>query len=210
MPSNRFRKMPSGFALGGLLVVTLLSAGPASAARRWDAGLRGGLNVAGLYGSDADTLGTSSRKGFTGGAWGTGWLNEAVGIRLEALYSQKGATEDSVTASLDYIDVPLLIVFRREITEGRTYLMMEAGPVFSFKVGADINNGNDLDATTSDFDFSGAIGLALAHQIGFRLDIVGNVRYTVGFVSIDKSSDLDYRNYSLAFTVGVQRRFGYW
>jgi hypothetical protein len=87
---------------------------------------------------------------------------------------------------------------------------MQAGPVFSFKTGAEINNGNDLDANTTDFDFSGAIGLELAHQVGFQLDIIGNVRYTVGFVSIDDSADLDYRNYCLAFTVGVQRRFGYW
>jgi len=192
------------------VVLSVLVAIPAHAFKRWDMGARGGLNIAGLYGSDADTLGTGTNPGFTGGVWGTSWLNEGVGIRLEALFTQKGATNDSVTANINYLDFPLLVVFRRQLTTGKSYITMEAGPVFSLKTGADINNGNDLDATTSSFDFAGTIGFGLAFEVGYHLDIIANARYTVGFVSIDDQSDLDYRNYGIALTVGVQRRVGYW
>jgi hypothetical protein len=193
-----------------LALPVMLFAVPSQAFKRWDAGFRGGVNIAGLYGTDADSVGTDSNPGFTGGVWGTSWLNEGVGIRLEALYTQKGATDDSITANINYIDIPLLVVFRRELTPGKSYIMMEVGPVFSFKTGADINNGNDLDANTTGYDFGGAVGFGLAFEIGFQLDLVANARYSVGFVSISENSDLDYRNYGLAFTAGIQRRFGYW
>jgi len=191
-------------------VLAMLFAVPSQAFKRWDAGLRGGVNIAGLYGTDADSVGTGTSPGFTGGVWGTSWLNAGVGIRLEALYTQKGATDDSITANIDYIDIPLLVVFRRELTPRKSYIMMEAGPMLSIKTGADINNGNDLDANTTDYDFGGAVGFVLSFEVGFHLDIIANARYTVSFVSIDDVSDLDYRNYGLAFTAGIQRRFGYW
>jgi len=196
--------------VAAVVVLTLLVAIPAHAFKRWDMGVRGGVNIAGLYGTDADTLGTGTNPGFTGGVWGTSWLNEGVGIRLEVLFTQKGATNDSITANINYIDFPLLVVFRRQLTTGKSYITMEAGPVFSLKTGADINNGNDLDATTSSFDFAGTVGFGLAFEVGYLLDIIASARYTVGFVSIDDQSDLDYRNYGIGLTAGIQRRFGYW
>ena len=209
---SRDRKHISKSVVTLLAVVALavLAVPPSHAFKRWDAGLRGGVNIAGLYGSDADSVGTSTNPGFSGGVWGTSWLNEGVGIRIEALYTQKGATDDSITADINYIDIPLLVVFRRELTPRKSYIMMEAGPMFSIKTGADINNGSDLDANTTSYDFGGAVGFVLSFEVGFHLDIIANARYTVSFVSIDDVNDLDYRNYGLAFTAGIQRRFGYW
>ena len=192
------------------VLLAMLVAIPAHAFKRWDMGVRGGVNIAGLYGTDADSVGTGTNPGFTGGVWGTTWLNEGVGIRLEVLYTQKGATNDTITANINYIDFPLLVVFRRELTPRKSYITMEAGPVFSLKTGADINNGNDLDAATSSYDFAGTVGFGLAFEVGFHLDVIANARYTVGFVSIDDQSDLDYKNYGISLTVGIQRRFGYW
>ena len=89
-----------------------------AASKRWDVGLHGGPNIAGLYGVDEDSLGASNRNSFAIGIYGTKWLSDNVGVRLEALYSQKGAVrkemgEPDVTAKLDYVE----LAYRRADTE---------------------------------------------------------------------------------------------
>ena len=203
-----------------VVLACLAVAGDASARKRWEFGLKGGLNVAGLYGSDADTIGTDTRSGVIVGAFVTMRLNEGVGIRLEGHYAQKGAKrklpEGELTAKIDYIDLPLLVVFRREMTEDTFWLNMHVGPVLSFKVsaGGEVSAGGsyagrDIDAITKDFDYGGAVGVGGAWNVG-RFDVVIDARYTVSFVSIDDTGDdLDFRNNAFSLLGGVAVPLGY-
>jgi hypothetical protein len=202
------------------LAACLLVAVDASARKRWDFGLKGGLNVAGLYGSDADTIGTDTRTGVIVGAFVTMKLNPGVGIRLEGHYAQKGAKralpEGELTAKIDYIDVPLLVVFQREMTEDTFWLNMHVGPVLSFKVsaGGEVSAGGtyagrDIDDITKNFDYGGAVGIGGAWNVG-RFDVVIDARYTVSFVSIDDAGeDLDFRNNAFSALAGVAVPLGY-
>lgn len=203
-----------------VLLACLATASDASARKRWEFGLKGGLNVAGLYGTDADTVGTDNRSGVIAGAFVTMRLNPGVGIRLEAHYAQKGAKRKlpggELTAKIDYVDVPLLVVFRREMIEDTFWLNMHAGPVLSFKVSAqgEVSEGGnyagrDIDAITSNADYGGAVGVGGAWNIG-RFDVVLDARYTVSFVSIDDSGeDLDFRNNAFSLLAGVAVPLGY-
>jgi len=203
-----------------LLVVCVAVAGDADARKRWEFGVRGGLNVAGLYGSDADTIATDYRYGVIAGAGVTMMLNEGVGIRFEGYYAQKGArrtvTEGELTVKIDYVDVPLLVVFRRELTEDTFWLNMHVGPVLSFKVSAQGQAaadgqfaGREIDGITNDFDYGGALGAGLAYNAG-RFDVVLDARYTVSFVSIDNTGeDLDFRNNAFSLLAGVSVPLGY-
>lgn len=203
----------------GLVTLILVLAGDVDARRRWDIGAHGGPNVAGIYGTDADSLGAESRTGIALGVWGTNWLSDNVGLRLEVMYSQKGATrgrgDEEVTAKLDYIDIPLLVVFSRELTPGALFVDMHAGPALSLQVSAEFDSAGsvvrDLDAITTNWDFGGVIGVGFALRAAQRLDVTLDLRYTVSFVSIDdRPTDFDFRNNAFSLLLGIQSRLGYW
>jgi hypothetical protein len=191
-----------------------------AARKRWDVGLHGGPNVAGIYGVDEDSLGASNRSGFAIGVYMTKWLGDNMGVRLEALYSQKGAVrkerdEPDVTAKLDYIDFPLMLLFSRELTQNKLFGHFYVGPALSLRVNAEFegpaNTSESLSDITTGWDFGGALGLAFAFRAARRLDVTLDLRYTVGFKSIDNTGDdLDYRNNAFSLLVGVESRLGYW
>ena len=202
------------------LISTFLLSDADAVRKRWDVGVHGGANIAGIYGVDEDSLGSNNRNGFAIGIYGTKWIGENLGVRLEAMYSQKGATrrdpgEPEVTAKLDYIDIPLTVLFSRELSRRKFYGHFYVGPTLSFRVHAEYDDttgtAENLDDITESYDFSGALGVAFALRAIERLDVTLDLRYTVGFVSIDNTgNDLDLRNNAFSVLLGVETRLGYW
>jgi hypothetical protein len=205
--------------LSAALVILGVAAVDAEARKQFDIGVKAGPAIAGLYGVDQDSIGTDTRTSFSVSVYGTTWLRDELGIRLEAQYTQKGATRrdpgGKVTAHLDYIDIPLLVLFQREFTRRRLYGHMHAGPVVSIRTRADLADTPggtvDLDDATTNWDFSGAIGIGLTLRAARRMNVTLDFRYTVGFVSIDDTADdLDFRNNAFTALIGLQTPLGYW
>lgn len=170
-------------------------------------GLKAGVNISNLNGSDAGDL--DSRTGFLGGGFVTFDFGGMFSLQPEAFYSMKGAKGtdvldgQSVTATLklDYIEIPVLIKLNIPLAGASPVRpSIFAGPAFDIKVASkvEVESGGqsasaDLENVSStDFGlvFGGALGFDVSgHELGL------DVRYTLGFTTIDDSGyDADIKN----------------
>ncbi|MEI9917779.1 MAG: porin family protein [Bacteroidota bacterium] len=154
-------------------------------------GIKGGLNVSNLYVKDVDD--NNARYGFNGGFYGQIVSTEGFAIQPELLWSTKGSettyggiVNSKVRYNLNYIDLPVLAVFKLGPSAE-----IHLGPYFSYLVNANIkysgNVGNGTDEINRDnlksydWGWSGGLGLNFgAIQIG--------ARYNYGMVKIADSN----------------------
>ena len=159
-------------------------------------GLKAGLNTASIS-FDEDTedafevlgLDRQARLGFVGGAF----LELPVGsssfvVRPEVLYAQKGVRfvpeddedEGDLTVRTDYVEVPVLGLYRIPLTQTGLELGILAGPYGAFKVSESTRTEFDLGGETegeveeTDNLISTDIGAAVGATIGagaFAVDL---------------------------------------
>lgn len=170
-------------------------------------GLKAGVNISNLNGSDAGDL--DSRTGFLGGAFFAYDFNDMFSIQPEAFYSMKGAKQtvtilgETITGTykLDYIEIPVLIKLNIPLKGGSTVKpSIFAGPALDVKVSSkvEVESGGQSgsadweNVSSTDFGlvFGGALGFDVSgYELGF------DVRYTLGFTSIDDTgADADIKN----------------
>lgn len=155
------------------------------------AGIKGGLNASNLYVENVDD--ENARIGFHAGLYGQIVTSEFIALQAELLYSTKGSEDyyndglfnQKVKYNLNYIDLPLLLVFKLgEVVE------LHAGGYASYLLGANISyegdfaNGEDeVDRDhlkSHDLGFSGGVGVNFgAIQVG--------ARYNYGLVQLADS-----------------------
>lgn len=209
-----------------LLVVLLsisvigLIASPVSAAAKYRLGLKAGLALADLGGSDVNSDATNLRTGFAGGLFGQADFSDNFGLRLEALYHMKGASEDSagvkVTYKFDYVEFPLLLVGQVPASKAATFSAF-AGPVFAFNTKSDFElsaGGASVTVDAKDyfktFEFAMDFGLGAAFQAGSAV-ITLDGRYQLGLTTLDDTLGtsgglnraLDIKNRGWTFMAGV-------
>jgi len=155
------------------------------------AGIKGGLSVSTLYPENANNQ--SSRLGFNAGLYGQILSSEAFAVQLELLYSTKGSTAQSVgaidqqvTYHLNYLDLPVLAVFKLA-----DFAEIQLGGYASYLLNANISYKGDFATGSSpinkdnlksfDYGIAGGIG---AH---FGKVKVG-ARYNFGVVKIANSN----------------------
>lgn len=169
-------------------------------------GIKGGVNIASINGSDFDS--PNSRTSFHLGALAEFPLTDMFSIQTEALYSGQGFQYDFPAADgnghaeyqLDYINVPVLA--KIYATKG---LSFEAGPQFGFKVHENIDNdpndvGGATDTTEAEsFDFGLAGGLTFQTEMG----LFATGRYIYGLTDVIK--DVDAKN--SVFQIGLGYKF---
>ena len=185
----------------GLLVL------PAITEAQMTVNVGAGVNLATLYGDDAD-LGPDkgSRTGFFGGA--TLWIPIADRLSFGpgAFYVQKGVkfSEDGAELEIQtsYFDIPLLLGFELTGADSSFGLNVFGGPSVSFEVGCDLQGSAD-GATASvgcdDADFTerpstdvGAVfGAGLSFPMGERLTLGVNGGMEFGLRTLDSSDDPD-------------------
>ncbi|MEJ0032708.1 MAG: porin family protein [Bacteroidota bacterium] len=154
-------------------------------------GIKGGLNVSNLYVKDVND--NNARYGFNAGFYGQILSSEAFAIQPELLWSTKGSeatyggiVNSKVRFNLNYIDLPVLAVFKLGPSAE-----IHLGPYVSYLVNANIkysgNVGNGTDEINKNnlksYDWGWSGGLALnfgAVQIG--------ARYNYGMVQIADSN----------------------
>jgi hypothetical protein len=176
-------------------------------------GLKAGLNIATVSGTDADNLfetSLDSRTGFNGGIFFMYQFNNLFAIQPEANYTMKGAATNlmgvDITLKLDYVEIPVL--FKVIIpTEGKSLRSsLFVGPALAFNTGAKVKGEyqgqsaeTDIDSFVTSTDFSLVFGGGLGFMIGSN-ELGVDIRYNLGLTSWDDESDpLDVKNNVLSF-----------
>jgi hypothetical protein len=163
------------------------------------AGLKAGLNISNLNGSDVSN--TDSKTGFTGGAFFMYQFSPMFAVQPEAYYTMKGAEQKgtiegynyTATLSLDYIEIPILLKLMIPIQGSSINPAIFAGPSIGFntthkvKVEAEGQSSeSDIpDVKSTDFGlvFGGGLGFPIGkNELGF------DVRYILGLGTIDDSA----------------------
>ncbi|GAB5534480.1 MAG: hypothetical protein Rubg2KO_07290 [Rubricoccaceae bacterium] len=184
-----------------LLVGLALGLAPLSTAQV-DIGVRLGLNTSSVVISGSNDTNRSARLGVVGGVTVDYPITPLVGVHVEALYSQKGDTQEvpagGVTSKLDYLEVPVLAHITIPAVEYLD-LAVVVGPAVSYKLNAGISceftcvEGEDRTKSVS---LSGAVGLSAASG-PFGAD----VRLTRGFGSVFPDDDPVFGDNSVTYSV---------
>ena len=174
----------------------ILSAGIFSAqAQTWQAGVRGGINVASIGGDYAENF--KIKPGLVGGLFTEYKTGERAGFFLDILFSQKGANYDSDGGGLNdnrlklsYIDIPLGLTFYPVEQFG-----LYAGPQISLLAISKLKTGDKEDdydrLETNDYGIVGGFRFKATPRLHFDL------RYYHGL------SDMSELNLALADSDGV-------
>ncbi len=187
--------------------VPLVSSGPTF-------GVMAGVNLATLSGDDITSV--DNRTGFLGGVFVTFHLTNTFAIQPEAIYSQRGASDNSdpsfdATFKLDYIDVPLLLRFDVPVA-GPIRPFFVAGPSFGLQVkcavGAEgegasasvdcdqIEESGGIQIGNRTFDMSGVAGAGLDFRLGGTTLMLG-ARYQHGFSDVVEDAAVKNRTWSV-------------
>jgi opacity protein-like surface antigen len=166
-------------------------------------GVKGGLNIADIGGSDAGT--TETKTGFVAGGFAEFMIGNMFAIQPEVLYSQKG-TKESISGGelkfkLDYIEVPVLLKINIPIEGSKVHPNVYVGPSVGFKSSCKVSGSSggvsadvDCDAGGTDPIKSTDFGLAFGGGVSFDVggaEIGVDVRYTLGLSTIDDEADPD-------------------
>lgn len=177
-------------------------------------GVKAGLNIANIGGSDADKLvgqSLDSKTGFSGGVFFNYQFNKLFAIQPEAYYSMKGATykESGVelTITLDYIEIPVLLKLLIPVEGSNIKPTIFAGPAIGFNTTHKMKleyNGQTVEQdiqNTKSTDFSLMFGGGLGFMMG-KNELGVDVRYILGLSTLDDSSDaFDLKNNVINFNV---------
>ncbi len=170
--------------------------------------IKGGVNDSNLK-LDDDSLPLTWLLGGVGGLSIGGNLTSNVGMKVEALYSQRGAKDDIENADakerITYIDVPVTFHVGTSMNNGARVFLF-TGPQVAYKIKSEIIN--DLDDTTTDTDeaikdweFGWTIGVGVAVQ---RVSL--DARYTHGLTNINKTDGTPVKSQAVSVMVGIRLR----
>lgn len=160
-------------------------------------GLKGGLNIANVGGSDIEN--TDPRTGFHVGGFLELSLLGIIAAEGGVYYSEKGySLSDDIEAVSSYIDVPLVAKFGPI-----PFIHFFAGPQFSFLLDNKMKIGDKEDSATD-----GMREMDIAAVLGAGVNIPGGLRasigYDIGLTSLDEDGDINIFNRVLKITVGYR------
>src|SRR5258708_5885436 len=199
----------------------LLAANAAARAAGFRYGARTGVNLTTFGGDFADFVGFRNQTGFTGGAMaevpGTG----PVRLRIDAVYSRKGAADhgsfltDSIGNvvvggksdhwQLDYFEVPVQVELSGERGRTRAYLL--ACPSWGFALGGHVSSS--FAGADQKLAYLRPVDVGLAGGVGVEFATAGpslglELRYTHGLQDLyDLENNLSSINRAWSFTMTV-------
>lgn len=175
-------------------------------------GLEGGLNIADIYGDDAEDW--NSRMAFCAGAFLTLSLVDMFAIQPEVLYARKGTRWEeeyagetyTATLTLDYLEIPLLAKLSMPLA-GIVKPNLFFGPGLGILLSAKVKGEGvetDIKDDTKSTDFGFVVGAGLDFDLAMsKVTLSG--RYTLGLTSIDDSEvdpQQDVKNGVISAMVG--------
>jgi hypothetical protein len=201
------------------IIVSVIFSNAAFAELRWQAGVKGGTNWGKLKG-DPVSLWLGGEKGGKGTASGT-IIFYPPNDNLRPVFFN-----GTVSATLDYVEFPVMAIFEFEATEGgKVRLRGMAGPTFAFNIHAqsrlegraevemqdtnkryyDVDERKDIGELVKNFEFGLILGAAVYWDIG-KVDLLIESRWERGLTSLDNTTlyrDIYTSNVSLMFGVSV-------
>ncbi len=193
----------------GLLLAFLSSA--ALAQLGISKGLKGGLNLATVGGSDAPS-GLTGVSQYAAGIYLEISLPGPLAVEGDVLYSVKGAKMEvpsvaTQTTTLSYLEIPVLAKFYLPLPVIKPHIF--AGPAIGFLMSAkekdevlgSTTEKDVKDATTStDLGIVVGAGVKIATPI---IDLSVEARYNYGLTSIDKVNSTKVYNRTVSILVGI-------
>ena len=155
------------------------------------AGIKGGLNVSNFITDEVNDK--NARTGFHVGVYGQLFNSDAFAVQPEVNYSTKGnrvtfhegIIDQENKFNLNYIDVPVLAVFKL----GKS-VEIHAGPYWAYLVGANIDTDGDIDDSFYELDRDNFDNwdYGLVGGIGFNFNNLQiGARYNYGLNEIARS-----------------------
>jgi len=177
-------------------------------------GVKGGLNIANVYDSQAENFSADPKLGYAVGGFLTIPLSGALAIQPEVVYSQKGYSATSTTIkssyklayTFNYIDVPLLVVLR--MSEG---IHIVVGPQINFLLSSTskFKSGNLSDKTKTDYN-DGWRKNTIAGHLGFDFNfgkLLISPRYSIDLQDNNGkgvATNPRFKNMFLQLTIGYR------
>jgi len=191
-------------ALAAVIMVPAIAAAQTAPVTTF--GVKAGINSSTLSSDpDADL---SQKIGMVGGVFVGRSINDRFGMRVEGLFSQRGAKEQigssDTSVNLTYFDVPVLAVIGNTTTDG-THFHAFTGPQASFLISANVKEEDsditvDLKDEVKGVDFGWTLGAGVERG---RASL--DVRYTIGLTNANDSvSDASIKNRTFAVMVGYR------
>ena len=169
--------------------------------------LKGGVNVANVYGDVAGNHG--SLLGFHAGMLAEFSVNSKVDIQPELVYSMQGYRDEGnsggatiiATTTYHYLNVP--VIAKYHLTED---ISVEFGPQLGFMIGGTSrveggSNSFSAELNLNDFNrasIAAVLGAEYQHESGF----IFTARYNYGLTDINKNETVIIRNGVIQLSVG--------
>ncbi|MFT4033815.1 MAG: porin family protein [Siphonobacter sp.] len=156
-----------------------------------------------------------SKAGLTAGLFLNYSIVDHFGIGAQLLYTQLGEkVEDSnVETRLNYLQIPVLATFYLNNRGAAFRPKLFVGPHLGFLLAARNQNGDNLNATTKEYNSVDA-GLTFGAGFNYRLSdrtwLNADVRYGLGLVDVTTSNASEPTNGSWGINVGVSFPLGHY
>lgn len=184
-----------------LIALLALGFGSTGFAQESVTGIKGGLNLSSL--STDGNNDKNLKVGFHAGVFSKIALSESFAIQPELLYSGKGikinydesgVAEGDSKFNLNYIDLPVKLVFN--LSEDFEF---QFGPYVSYLVNANVDTdanffgGNINSEDELDRDHFNTVDYGLSAGLGFDLDpMIFGINYNLGLKQVAKDDDIAY------------------
>jgi hypothetical protein len=197
-------------SLLGILTMTM-SFNTLAQTKVWSVGPEVGISLS-RYGKDAGT--NDFKSGAIGGMFITYSILNTFAVTTKVLYSQKGASFESIDTkqTLNYVEVPVIGRFFLN-KEGAFRPNIFVGPSFGFLMGATNKVGGNerVDIGSyknifNDFDMGVTGGMGFNFLISNETYFIIDARYTHGLSDITKANG-NVNNNALGLTAGIS--FGF-
>lgn len=179
-------------------------------------GVRLGVSLANLTGSDIDLSDDETKKmraGIVSGAYVAIKAGDSIVIQPELLYIQKGTkiTFDggSFAINLDYVEIPILLKYIIG-GSGSVTPSLFIGPSIGFLMTATAKEGESDADDIKEFQSSSDFGLVFGGGLDFEagsMDVGFDVRYGLGLTPIDKKFEgfdqSNIKNSAIVVSLGV-------
>jgi hypothetical protein len=173
-------------------------------------GIKGGLNISGFSGKDANQANFKDRTDIHLGILSEIMVGDQYALQPEIVYSSQGGRSysqdfnelngEETNFKVDYISLPVMLKYF--IFPG---LSIEAGPRFSFLIDSRVeaisnDSKSELDVTNKTEKFD----LGVAGGLGYDLPwgVIVQARYLRGFSAIYE--EVNYRNSLIQLSVGYK------
>lgn len=192
-----------------LAIACSIALAPAGArAQEITLGVKGGLNISNLSvdAPDDPDFGFDSQTDFLVGGFAQFAFGQHFAVQPEVFYSKKGArsrdSDPATTLNLNYLEIPILLMWRLASRESPIYPILYTGPSVAFETRCQVTGkqdgvsvsfdcddpllGGELQTAKTDFGLVFGGGFEILYS---KLTIQLDARYNLGLTNLNEAKD---------------------